>query len=225
MTGRQLGRKSSSNIQVDRRPQTALKVLHTQEEEWKQQTKCWPCFLRAGRCSSREFKGETEIIVDEGGKNELLIIVHHHRAPNQTIQQNLCLFTCDPARHNLWQMNVGLCSTSRLSDLRPERDQYARVHLRIRGSRWKQPKSRRVKRKHGAERAADTFDRLWFRLRTRGSGWKEKKKTWQLIEQNCVGEERLWFLMLRCAPPVDPDGKNNFSFFSIRGLKVIAFFY
>lgn len=68
MTGRQLGRKSSSNIQVDRRPQTALKVLYTQEEEWKQQTKCWPRFLRAGRCSSREFKGETEIIVDKGGK-------------------------------------------------------------------------------------------------------------------------------------------------------------
>lgn len=44
-----------------------------------------------------------------GRRSELLIIVRHHRASNQTIRQNVCLFTCDPrlkARHKLQQMNA-----------------------------------------------------------------------------------------------------------------------
>lgn len=153
----------------------------------------------------------------------MLIIAHHHRAPNQTIQQSLCLFTCDPARHNLKQMNVGLCSTSRFSDLRPGQDQYARVHLRIRQSRWKQPKSGHVKRKHRAKQAANTFHRLWIQTENKRKWVKEKKRTWRLIQQNCVGEGRLQSLMLRCAPPVDPDGKKQLQLFLYQRAKGYCF--
>lgn len=97
MTGGQLGCKSFPHILVDRRPRTALKVLHMQEEECKQQAKHRPHFFRAGCCSSREFKGQTEMIGIVGSRSDLLIIARHYRASNQTIQQNLCLFMCDPS--------------------------------------------------------------------------------------------------------------------------------
>lgn len=177
MTGGQLGRKSFSHYQVDRRPQTALKVLHTQKEEWKQQSKCWPHFLCAGRC--REFKSETEIIVDGGRWSELLIIVCHHRASNQTIEQNLCLFTCGHA----WKLATISSRWTPASAL-PQGFQIcgqdeANVSESDSGSEGTDGSRRRVDvlnvNTMQGERQTLSINSD-FRLRTGGRGWQKKRR-------------------------------------------------